>query len=458
VNRLEGRVAVGLDEFMLRLGHLKVLAQLLPDMSVSKERVVRRLAARLQAPTPVAAEDVLGVGRYLIAKKLSWVAAGGSIVAHPHSKARYQNLTVHKGDSGEPVSITAVGSAPPAIWYQDWAIAQPDTRSKVGAVTFEVRESANKSGVSHVVDWAELVGVTNPRLGLTAVGRALGAVCTHLAVSNSGESANPYVVGAERVLFLWLLFMQDGDVLLRLVREIVAERSAIDKAQSKEIMKRVFKSLHAEMSRTPGGVSSRVARAVRDLQEDLGLGRGGVGDLSKREVTSTMWHRVSSRLEALTDVGVLEKCDSTGSAKPFDYVYRHTPVAEAIAAEVIPESGVTEWLEGRLTDLLYGELQVGSSEETAGDLLQAVRLTIGPTGLHIDSFAATAAVIAAAAGRRLSIALARGALVSLARERPDLARLSRGYSGPRAEIASIDRARLAEAGFDALAVAVSSSA
>jgi hypothetical protein len=87
-----------------------------------------------------------------------------------------------------------------------------------------------------------------------------------------------------------------------------------------------------------------------------------------------------------------------------------------------------------------------STSPCTEELFHAAQLCFGPTGIHIDAFAVTASTLSLDNGKHLSIAEARRSIEELARQRPDIARLSRGYSGSRAELASIIMSKLDDAG------------
>ena len=62
---IEGRVAAGLDEFMLRLGHLVTLARVSKEVTHRSTRLEREFAAALTSPAVLNANDSNRVGEYL---------------------------------------------------------------------------------------------------------------------------------------------------------------------------------------------------------------------------------------------------------------------------------------------------------------------------------------------------------------------------------------------------------
>lgn len=442
--KLEGRIALGLDEFMLRLGHLNVLTSILEKTYGNRARIGRHLAEGLTQLVVVPESDIHAFGEYLVKKRLSVVVDQKGVEIAPHAKARYSHLRVTVDADGTPVGISPE-HGPLKAWFQDVAIASRHTRSKVGAVTADTREVTNKSGVSHLVDWALISGIANRRLGLTAVGRALRVVCARGASQTMASSArNPYVIGPERLAFGWLLFMADGDVLTRLMARLVTLES-LGKAEAMELVVEIYNDLRDQANRGGASVTVGSARAVRDLQKDLGLASHATSRRTKP--SSTVWHRISSRLEALTDLGLLEKIDPAGASRQFDYYYRPTDSLRRAATSLQSASTPKEWVDTHLAEVLSDP---SAAEHTVGDvgpqLLEALNLCRGPTGVHIDSFTIVAATLAFENGTALSFGEARARLTKAALKHPEVIRLSRGYSGSRAEFASVAMSKLEQLG------------
>jgi len=447
--RLEGRIALGLDEFMLRFGHLKVLLLVLRKTYGNRSRIARRLAETLTELVEVSPDQVQDLGEYLTQKKLCVVrhSDGSETAAHP--RARYAHLRVTLGGDGKVLDISALpAEGPLRVWLQDLLIADSRTRSKVGAVTADTREMTNKSGVSHLVDWAVILGIANKRLSLTSAGRALSTVCDQAELRNATAlRSNPYVIGDERLAFAWVLFMTDGDVLVRLINKL-ATLPALAKAEAMQVIIDVSNQMRDEVARGGPSVTLSASRTVRDFQKDLGLNAHGSSRPTKP--SSTVWHRMSSRLEALTDIGLLEKTDRDGSSRQFDYYYRPTEALKRASRTLEEASTPSEWVAKHLAEALATNPAVSqSSNDYRPELVEAVKLCLGPTGVHIDSYAVVAASLAAMRGKLLSLGEARERLTNLAVRHPDIARLSRGYSGSRAEFASVVVGKIEQTGVSA---------
>lgn len=435
--KLEGRIATGLDEFMLRLGHLKVLLDLLATGSGNRQRLARRLAEELTQLVAVPPAQMQDVGRYLANKELSHVTSWEGTSKSPRPKARYKHLRVHLSvDGGIERIVDDRSSSPARIWFQDLAIADSRTRSKVGAVTTDREQITNKSGVSHLIDWAVILGVATKRLGLTTVGRTLKSLRDKVESDEAhGGTRNPYVIGAERVVFLWLLAQVDGDVLIRLL-PVLAGSDEIVKSEAMEMMLSLAAAIQDDLNKNRNGMSNTGLRVLRSLKEDLGTLMPSRARRSKP--SSTVWHRISSRLEALTDVGLLEKTDKQGVPHHFEYYYRPTAALRVACDSLRDAVSIQDWAANHIVDFTATSLGVElTNDGCEPELFDAALLTTGQTGIHIDSFAIAAGTLALARGKRLTIARARQALEDLATRHPEIARLSRGYVGSGAEFASV---------------------
>lgn len=429
VMKLVGSVALGLDEFMLRLGHLKVLLPFVIKTSGNRARMSRCLAEALVAPTRIESLSRQAVAEYLFEKRLcTAVRADGS--SETRGKPRYPRLYVRLGESSRPDDVISEDTGPPTVWFQDFCLADPRCPSRVGAVTTDTREITNKSGVSHIVDWAAILGIANKRLNVTVPGRAFAALCSKVSSGN-----NPYVLGPERLALAWFLFAVDGDVMTQLIMRF-PNVGSVKKSDAIALATELAMEMRGRAN-SPG-TSSHAARGVRDMLEDFGL-------LHARRAASgrTVWHRISSRLESLVDLGFLEKVDARGAARPFDYLYRATPALLEARDGLTKVDSPIEWVESELPNVLTANAR---NDDVSTELLDAVSLSMAPTGLHIDSFALVASGLAAHHGKKLSMAAARQQLVQLAMDQPDLVRLSRGYSGTRAEFASLDVPKLNKQG------------
>ena len=155
--RLEGRVVPRLDEFMLRLGHLKVLCNVACELASSKHRIFTGTAEILTRKVGIPQNSEGIVADYLKRKKLcSVITDSERRTGFPDKDFRYPDIAVISDCSGaETVRSIDTGEDSPRIWWQDLCLADKNVCSKVGAVTTEAK-SGGTTGLSHIFDWAEL--------------------------------------------------------------------------------------------------------------------------------------------------------------------------------------------------------------------------------------------------------------------------------------------------------------
>ena len=152
----EGRVLLNLDEFMLRAGHLSVLADVANELGGNEYRVLVELAEQLTRDVVVPDGENEAVAEYLEAKGLCLVVGqSGEQVAR--GRDRYPDLSVRRTAAGPRLAAV---SGVPRIWWQDYMLSEPAVPSRVGAVTVSAK-SGSRTGLSHILDWAVLLDLTS---------------------------------------------------------------------------------------------------------------------------------------------------------------------------------------------------------------------------------------------------------------------------------------------------------
>lgn len=426
-SELEGRIAIGLDEFMLRLGHLTILGRQVGVTGGTRDRVSRVLAAQLTRSVPVHESDFPTVGKYLLEKRLAAHRDATGTVTPARSGARYAHLICSSTATGEVSLVEDVSSRAPAVWMQDYCMAHRDMPSHLGAVTVSAGRGEGKTGVSHLVDWGVVLGFSSPRLSLTAVGRA----AVSLADDESTEWRNPYLLRRERVAYLWLLFTADSDVLTRVLSrmsEVEAWRKQDAAIAIAQIGAEIIQQARSASSRYP----TRVLATARSFALDVGLDPRKIDPTSF--AASSAWHRVASRLESLVDLGLVEKFLPSGHDGRYEYLYRASARGRQAAEWWGQAASTMEFLEAHVAWLAFGPMSRDASSTEASELLlEAYLVVAGPTGAHIDAVCVVACALAATHGLHLSAGNARAMLVGSALRYPGEVALSRGYSGSRPE-------------------------
>jgi hypothetical protein len=428
----------GLDEFMLRLGHLKMLCRVASEFGGSLSRVEKETAAALTRLTPVPTDLTGAVTDYLLRKRLCPVLeTGGLTDASKPSDYRYSDLIITKAE-GQPLQLRDIegSSGGPQIWWQDLCLAAPGIRSRVGAVTTSGK-SGSKTGLSHISDWAEGLDLIDRSGSLSPEGRLL---TRGGKVDPPSARDNPYFLGNERILLAYLQIGADIDVFSRLAGRLLTAAIPIRKSDGARLFGETMEGIAVEADNSRHLSASqqyRIAHNLRDLES--AVRRGGVitGPIGG---SSTAWHRTASRLETYVDLGLLEK-GRGGEEELYEYTYYPTEALERAVASLDEATLAETWIEEHLVAALFGGRSVVDSiaAEEAVELLRPIAACLErPTApLPITTLALGLVLAKLDSGEPISIGAARRGIEELARARPDVGRLSRGRSGDRAEFVSL---------------------
>jgi len=431
---LQATILAGLDEFMLRLGHLSSLCALAAEFRGSWARTERELGQALTEDVEIPANLQEPVASYLKMKRLcSLQGATGAVEPGEEPEYRYPDLTVVSDEAGDRLVVDGASIA--KVWWQDLCLAGPGVRSRVGAVTVSRGKSGSKTGVSHVTDWAHLMSLATNSGELSAEGHLIASLGKFR--TNEHWTRNPYVVGNERLVYAYLLFSSDFDLFARFVPNLLKEKTPIKRQVGAQVFAKTVSDIvdEAENARYLSGQQVyRLIQHLRDLESSVKKSEKPIGS------SSTAWHRTASRLETYVDLGLLEK-GRNGSGELYEYVYYPTPSLQR-AADALDTSGSNgeTWLEDHLSFILFeGATFVERIDpDTIISLLPEAIAALSRPASVLPLGALSLAVVWLLRDRGIdcSIATARQTLESIAREQPELARLSRGSSGERAEFIS----------------------
>jgi hypothetical protein len=432
---LEGKVLSGLDEFMLRLGHLKVLCQAAIDVGGSWFRIGREASKRLTAPTTIPAVLRPWVTEYLRRKRLCAIVDAGKEDRGAKSQFRYDALVLERTE--ESAEFTLRGAAPSGelkVWWQDLCLAGPEVRSRVGGVTI-TGKSGSKTGLSHLMDWAQIVELISPAGEVAAMGRLFRLTRKNEELAGGH---NPYVLESDRLPMAYCLLGADIDLFSRFAPKLQAADIPIRKAEATELFAASLSEIVQEardMRTLSPGRTAKLYENYRDLEGPARRSRRPLGG------TSTAWHRASSRLETYVDLGLLEK-GRTGEQERYEYVYYPTSNMDLAVRTLGKASNGREWMEQYLAAVIFdgqsGEAELPLAELAAILPTVASYLARPAAPLPIDALATGVVCIQADHSASVSIGACRRGIELLAQESPDLARLSRGGSGDRAEFVSLD--------------------
>jgi hypothetical protein len=441
VKTIEGRVALHLDEFMLRLGHLTLLAQLSSTIEGRPRRLEKDFAELLTREVGVEEEANGRVARYLVAKRLCRDVRKREDDDVRGRGFRYTDLeTYETAGTTQGPRVRSVDGGPIEVWWQDYCLASEDVESSVGAVTVGARPGSS-TGVSHILDWGVILGLLNRDLSASLEASLLTRLRTKEADS---MGSNPFVLLPEdRMVFAYVLLRADLDVFSRFAPLLLEARQPIGKADGAKLFGAAIELL-ARDAENDANVSPRSQSVVFQQLKELKFAQRRKTDQPLGS-SSTAWHRASSRLESYVDLGLLTKRRG-GEILRFKNVYFPTDLLTRVSESVAGASSGVEWLEGPFTDFFCGDgtrMERPDREQLQPLLVRVVTALGRPIQLFpLEALALGMAILGPAVGVKISLGGARCALEELARANPDAARLSGGTVETRPEFISLDLERL----------------
>lgn len=298
---LSGRMYPGLDEFMLRLGHLKVISRVACEADGARHRVEKWTGQRLTSLCAIPESDGTALADYLFFKGLSPAheagVAGGT---GGNREYRYPQLVVELESDGSR-RVRAENGEQVQVSWQDLCLSSASVPSKVGAVNASAK-SGSTTGVSHIVDWAETVGFITSTAQPTGEGKLL---------ANSGNerhgnvwSDNPYACQPDRVLLGGVLIAGDLDLFSRLVARLIEGEWPIRKRAAAHAFAKALERVANEATDARQLTSRErfhLTDQLRELERAARRSRKEIGE------ASTTWHRAASRMESYVDLGILTK-------------------------------------------------------------------------------------------------------------------------------------------------------
>jgi hypothetical protein len=428
---LEGRAIAGLDEFMLRLGHLSAICRIATTDGGSAYRFERAIASKFSELVPVPAPLLPAFARYIREKGLCPVEAIKSDKkesADETAEYRYPELRVI--DPAGPNETVVSDRGEIVGQWQDVSLSHPNVPSKVGAISFGGKKGS-KTGLSHLLDWGGFLGLFNAAGSLTNFGQLIGK---YADIAHTPQ-ANPYVLGPEKLIFGYLTAREDFDVFASLVSFLATETEVLRKADAMRLYMKAITGLsdRAEKSRD---LSQGRRQGLFSLWRDVKPKRPG-----DDQITSTAWHRVAARLENFVDLGLLRK----EVFEEYQYKYRITENLHRAARALGASTDAGEWIDGHLVDILTSTtasdepIAIDDLESHLVKLLSVLSRAMSP--LPLDVIANGLAALSLHDGAPITFGTARRSLENYAVQHPERARLSAG-STRRAEYISIDVASL----------------
>jgi len=424
---LEGRVLAGLDEFMLRLGHLKVLAGVAADVGGSWGRIEREYGRYITELVPVPPDLVPRITEYVAQKRLC--PSTGEGTSEADRDYRYPDLMLREDDSGKRELITDQSEI--TVWRQDLWMASPEVPSKVGAVTVSAK-SGSKTGASHIRDWATLIELFTTSGQLAPEGHL--AIKLNREVEGDVWRTNPYAIGRERLIFAYLLLSADIDLFVRLAPKLLRATFPLRKTNAVGLFSDTVSALSDEAEEARSLGSSRQFRLLQQLRELQGQRRSG------GTKASTTWHRAASRFETYVELGFLEKGEG-GELERYEYTYYPGAALERCVDSLERASSAEQWIDDFMVSAVF-DVEASSAQLASDDVESILRVLAPCLGrpislLPIAALALGISCLTAEQARAVTFRAARESIEDFARTRPELARLSRGGSGSRAEFVSL---------------------
>lgn len=428
---IDGRAAPGLDEFMLRLGHLVVLGEVCRSVSRRATRLEREVGAALTKPMSVAEANLPQLADYLATK--GFCVNGNAEAPLPRRVFRYPKLRLMQ--TGDISRLETSDGGTIEVWLQDYYLSEPQVLSRVGAVTVDAK-SKSSTGLSHVMDWALILGLLRKTMDPSTELLLLSGTTGH-------RGSNPYVLSdSSRLILGYSLFRADLDVLVRFAGGLIEHGGPVKKRDGALIYASAVEKLcgdAAKQRHLSDGKKFKLFALLKELRNAVRLKKGAALGSS-----STAWHRAASRLESLVDLGFLTKVHDRSDHR-YEYVYYPTEQLSRLQESLSNAESGRDWLETRLVDVF---LPNAASTSIASDeqLLALLAPVVCDLGRPIQLFPLEALSLGlschiAAKGGRISLLEARKALEAFAIRKPAAARLSRGPLGNRAEFISLNLGR-----------------
>lgn len=432
---LEGRAIAGLDEFMLRLGHLSAICRVATTDGGSASRFERAVTSKFCELVPVPRDLAPAFARYIRVKGLSQVEVAKLAKKEKSDKeVEYRYPALRVIDSAGPNETVVSDMGEVAGQWQDVSLAHPDVPSKVGAISFGGKRSS-KTGLSHLFDWGGFLSLFNAAGALTSFGQLIGKYPELTDVPD----ANPYVLGTEKLIFGFLIVREDFDMFAALVSLLATQTEVLRKQSAMQLYTKAVTNLsdQAEISRD---LSQGRRQELFSLWREVKPKRSG-----DDQITSTAWHRIAARLENLVDLGLLRKEVS----EQYEYKYRLTENLHRARYTLETSANAAEWIDRYLVDILIGEtasdhqIDASALEPLLVKLVTVLSRPMSP--LPLDVLTNGVAMLSLQVGTPITFGSARRSLESYAVEHPERARLSAGATR-KAEYISIDTAALARRG------------
>ena len=303
------------------------------------------------------------------------------VSSEPREKGRYSGFTL-RFDEGSWYATSKSGSPSPALAvYQvdDW-MSDGRLESTVGTPT--------PDNYNELIELAYQLNILSRSKNTWTSSGILISQLQTLSTDSNGKH-NPFVIGPEGPVFVRQIMSADGPVIRELLREICQSGASVSRDKLAMHLPEIVD--RAIASAKHGHLSPADQRKLRDFSKMLHSTAKNRGSASK--APGVLEHRISPRLEWLTDFGYLSK---SGLAKN-GFEYKVQPFAHEALAELDSLADTAEWPDSfAIWDWRHNPAwkecrEVISNHEAAERFLKAYELLqrrIGPSPIRDVAFTA----------------------------------------------------------------------
>jgi hypothetical protein len=298
-----------LDNFMIRLGQLKAVLAVSDTSQQGKERVTGRYASLIAKSLEVNFDKNLHLRRYVETKGIA---------------------------DAERKRMLSSGR----LEIQDIYLSDPALPSNLGRVPREVAHE--------IVMWATWMHILKPNLfSLLPFGQMLATVASTSVQSfkQLNPKCNPFLIREERPIFLYQMLTLDGDLIKRMLIHLLTDLAPeFDRMEAVEPFRKALIDLLERLQKQdPYLRYVETRRRLRQLIETLRHEEELRHTKGKRALTGMQL--LSSRLENLVDMGLLENSSADQNDLKLEYRYKVTLKTKAFLETLRAESDLPRFLE-----------------------------------------------------------------------------------------------------------------
>ena len=427
---LGGRALLGLDEFMLRFGHLRVICFLASEGRLTLARLEKKVSESLTKLIEVPEEKEAEVANYLKVKSLCLIDGKQNKGVRKKSY-RYSDLILReRGDHSYSICHMKA-EIRPKVWWQDLCLSSNKMVSGVGSVTADLK---THTGLSHVIDWAHNLGLLNKAGRITPFGQLVVNINKKINFDTVNE--NPYESKSDNLIIGYLFLGLDLDVFSRLAPKIIEENEVIKRQKAQAIFRSTIQDITREAKESKYLGTKQKTNSMK-LYKDLKRTSKRKG--FELDESSTAWHRTSSRFESYVELGLL------GNDPKDRLSFSYFPTDNMRNAVYFLSKDVKsprDWIEKYLTEIIIGT-KIAEEDINYDDFLEflpkVLSLLNRPTeSLPINAICLGMIQLMFNKGRIIKMTAVRNCIESFAVEYPNSARLMRGRIGNRAEFISFN--------------------